>query len=417
MTKRIRHLLLTSSLLLLTSSLSAAVDQRWTCETSRVEPVYFTAYHGETLKLDAKLLSNGRPVTNVTVASFLWQTNGMGSAWWQTNATVQAGHVLATFTPAMDPGASSITFFFQVTDLDGSNYRPAGKLYLVKALGDNPTFPDIPPPGGTIDFASLTLVNAPWATLDAVQSAVSTGVNQSLNAVANESNRAERTYAKLSDIPTVPSIAGLATTGEVNAARSAAISAAASSAASLYQPLSAMTDYARLSDIPTVPSIAGLATTGDVQAARSAAISAAASSAASLYQPLSAMTDYPQRHEVPTVTLSNNVITVNGQSALLSGYTVKSDASPLPPYLHELSFDDTYPDDAAWYYERAGGVGHCSVRRVGNLLERNYDWTFDDSAEFVVRVSGNAGRVASIGVASVGTNLSEGVVTSGAWSR
>ena len=359
-------LALTSSLLALPSSLSAAVDQRWTCETSRVEPVYFNAYHGETLKLDAKLLSNGRPVTNVTTASFLWQTNGMGSAWWQTNATIVAGHVKATFTPAMDPGASAVTFFFQVTDQDGSNYRPAGKLYLVKALGDNPVFPDIPPPGGTIDFSLLTLVNAPWTTLEAAQSAVSTGVNEALNAVANESNRAERTYAKLSDIPSVPSISGLATTGEVAAAKAeaqaaaeataaatyqplagmaeyaklsdipsvpsiaglattgevaaaaaAAQAAAESTAAATYQPLAGMADYAKLSDIPQVPSIAGLATTGEVAAAQAEAQAAAESTAAATYQPLAAMIDYAQKHEVPEVELSGRTLTVNGSSVII----------------------------------------------------------------------------------------------------
>ena len=92
-------------------------------------------------------------------------------------------------------------------------------------------------------------------------------------------------------------------------------------------------------------------------------------------------------------------------------------ARPLPPYLHELSFDDTYPDDAAWAYDRTGALGRCSAKRDGVTLYRNYDWTFDSTAEFVVRVSGSADRFASIGVANCGTNLSEGVVTSGEWSR
>ena len=92
-------------------------------------------------------------------------------------------------------------------------------------------------------------------------------------------------------------------------------------------------------------------------------------------------------------------------------------ARPLPPYLHELSFDDTYPDDAAWAYERSGSLGRCSAKREGCVLSRNYDWTLDSTAEFVVRVSGSADRFASIGVANCGTNLSEDVVSSGKWSR
>ena len=92
-------------------------------------------------------------------------------------------------------------------------------------------------------------------------------------------------------------------------------------------------------------------------------------------------------------------------------------ARPLPPYLHAIDIDDTYPDDAAWAYERSGSLGRCSAKRDGGALYRNYDWSFDSTAEFVVRVNGDANRFASIGVANCGTNLSEDVVTSGKWSR
>ena len=92
-------------------------------------------------------------------------------------------------------------------------------------------------------------------------------------------------------------------------------------------------------------------------------------------------------------------------------------ARPLPKYLHALDSDDTYPDDAAWYYAQADYSGGCSARRSGGLLERNYDWEFDDAAEFIIRVSATEGRYASIGVANVGTNLTENYVTSGKWSR
>ena len=98
--------------------------------------------------------------------------------------------------------------------------------------------------------------------------------------------------------------------------------------------------------------------------------------------------------------------------------TVAGAARPLPPYLHELDFCDSYTNEAAEYYETAPVPGgNCSARRIGELVERNYDWTFDRAAEFVVRMSTGPDRFASVGVASCGTNLSEEVVTSGKPSR
>ena len=94
-------------------------------------------------------------------------------------------------------------------------------------------------------------------------------------------------------------------------------------------------------------------------------------------------------------------------------------ARPLPKYLHALYFDDVYTNDAAWYYQQHVPAGSCSARRAGGLLERNYDWNLDESAVFVVRMSASEkdGRFASIGMAGVGTNLTEEIVTSGKWSR
>ena len=92
-------------------------------------------------------------------------------------------------------------------------------------------------------------------------------------------------------------------------------------------------------------------------------------------------------------------------------------ARPLPRYLHYLEFDDTYPEDAAWYYAQPQDYGGCSAVRDGGFLSRNYDWRFDDAAEFVVRVSAGLGRFSSIGVANCGTNLTETFVTSGKPSR
>ena len=90
----------------------------------------------------------------------------------------------------------------------------------------------------------------------------------------------------------------------------------------------------------------------------------------------------------------------------------------LPKYLHEISFDDPYKDDAEAWYARlgSGAFGACSAVRRGGRLFRNYDWTFGFAAEFVVRMSAAAGRHASVGVASLGDDLTEDEAASGVYT-
>ncbi len=90
------------------------------------------------------------------------------------------------------------------------------------------------------------------------------------------------------------------------------------------------------------------------------------------------------------------------------------EARPLPRYLHALPFFDAYPAEAEAYYATLAEVGGgCSAVRDGNTLARNFDFPFDDRAEFVITMQPGAGRFASVGVANVGTNLTEAMVNSG----
>ena len=91
-------------------------------------------------------------------------------------------------------------------------------------------------------------------------------------------------------------------------------------------------------------------------------------------------------------------------------------ARPLPKYLHLYDANDSYPAEAAEYYrQRGSGVpaASCSAVRDGGFLYRNFDYPFDDRAEFVVKMSAGPNSFASVGVAQVGTNLTEQMVTSG----
>ena len=150
---------------------SAGVPVKWTAETSRVHPEIIEAWRGDTLDLSCTL---SQPVAlGAATASFLWQTNGMGNAWWQTNATVTAGGVItATWAPTMNPGAGEVAFFMPVVCGDGSSYRAAGRIRFRPSPGAGSQTVDLPAPGATLDFGAYTLVNAPWATLESVNSAI-----------------------------------------------------------------------------------------------------------------------------------------------------------------------------------------------------------------------------------------------------
>lgn len=96
---------------------------------------------------------------------------------------------------------------------------------------------------------------------------------------------------------------------------------------------------------------------------------------------------------------------------------VQGAARPLPRYLHALTFDSSYANDAAWYYDMADVGGACSVVRAENTFSRNFDFPYDERSEFVVRMTAGPDRFASVGVSNAGTNLTEDAVASGKWSR
>ena len=137
----------------------AAVPVRWTVETSRPAVPVFDARHGETLDLRAAFTAGGEPLPIAPNAALCWQTNGMGDAWWTAPATVASNAVSATFTPEMDPGADTVSAFLGVP---GDNWRAEFRLRLRRSPGAVPNALPVPP--RTIDFATVEVANAPWAT-------------------------------------------------------------------------------------------------------------------------------------------------------------------------------------------------------------------------------------------------------------
>ena len=238
----------------------AGVPLEWSVDVTRVEPVRLDAYHGETLDLSATLLQGRRPIgVPAGSASFLWQTNGMGAAWWQTNATVSAdGVVRGTFGPAMDTGADAVRFFFSVVSGSGANYRASGTIALRPSPGASPTTADLAPQTA-INFADYQLVNAPWITsADAAESvraatnALATALQASDNALSSAIADASRTATNYADSVAAAGNSALVAATNALAAEGAQLVSTAAQAASNY------TDAAVASI--ELPSLSGYAT-------------------------------------------------------------------------------------------------------------------------------------------------------------
>lgn len=73
----------------------------------------------------------------------------------------------------------------------------------------------------------------------------------------------------------------------------------------------------------------------------------------------------------------------------------------LQPYLYSIEYSELDYEAARKYFAThfVPVSGACTALRKGNLLGRNYDWTFDKQVEFLVRTKAHNGRLATIGVA------------------
>ena len=135
--------ILTAAFAAFRASPLAAIPVSWTADTYRVKPLAYTCYHGETLELAAEMTSYGNALDlSGKSATLYWQTNGMSSAWWTTNAAISVGSTGATnllsaiFSGAFDPGSDSVTGFLAV---DGENYRASFSLSYRASPGFTPS--------------------------------------------------------------------------------------------------------------------------------------------------------------------------------------------------------------------------------------------------------------------------------------
>lgn len=90
------------------------------------------------------------------------------------------------------------------------------------------------------------------------------------------------------------------------------------------------------------------------------------------------------------------------------------DRPGLPNHLHVMDFRSSFWDDAKAYYEKfSPAPAGCSAVRCGGIFARNYDCKKDNAATFVVRRHHTADAYASVGIATLGMDLSERFVRSG----
>ena len=207
--------------------LIAAVPLKWTVETTKVQPAQFEVVHGESIALEATLQSGGKPLdlTGQT-AHLYWQTNGMAEAWWVGSATVTSNRLSAVFLPEMNPGAASVTGFIGVP---GEIYRAAFQLRFRHGPGAIPN--EIEPPVRTLDFARVTVTNAPWATPGDVadeataranaDAALSSRISELTGGAVTESD-VERIASGIADekvaayVPTTRKVNGQPLTSDIN---------------------------------------------------------------------------------------------------------------------------------------------------------------------------------------------------------
>lgn len=170
--------------LLLPICASAAVPFDWVADVDRPAPVPVPVLRGETVDLRAALVRRGRPFDPAAdSATIYWQTNGMGDAWWSAPASVSSNVLSATFTPAMDPGATLVSAFIGTTGEDGRSYRAWATLRILHAPGAVPN--ELPLPARAIDFATVAVTNAPWALPADIRAAYEDATNYTDAAVAD----------------------------------------------------------------------------------------------------------------------------------------------------------------------------------------------------------------------------------------
>ena len=94
---------------------------------------------------------------------------------------------------------------------------------------------------------------------------------------------------------------------------------------------------------------------------------------------------------------------------------IYSEPKKIADYLYEISYSD-YREDTEELTHNALEAFGCSSVRNGNFYGRNFDYIFNDTPEFIIKVAAKEGRHASLGVATH-YGLREAEIEKGAYDK
>lgn len=152
----------TASLCLAAALYARAISFEWSADIDRPGPAVFVLAEGETAELACRLVRRGRDFDPAaTSATLYYQTNGMGRSWWTAPAAVSGPLLRATLQPAIAPAAPVVHAMIGASGPSGLVYRAAVDLRYLPSPGAVPNA--LPMPVPSIDFATVSITNAPWA--------------------------------------------------------------------------------------------------------------------------------------------------------------------------------------------------------------------------------------------------------------
>ena len=176
-----------------------AIPISWEVRPGNPTPASFDRYHGETIDFSCILIgfgSDNQTVFGQNDDIRLWfQTNGMGHSWWSAPANVSSNVITATWSPSLDPGADRVLLFFGAP----SNVYASAILRLRHSPGYAPGV--LPLPTQSLDFADVTVFNAPWpAEIAAAVAPVAAAVANAAIAATNYTNASTQDLARVGSV-------------------------------------------------------------------------------------------------------------------------------------------------------------------------------------------------------------------------
>jgi len=158
-------LILHFSLYTFHSAIAASRPFAWTAETSRPERMRFEAYHGDAMSFEVAFNALGKPLNIESAgyaATMYWQTNGMETAFWELPCSISGSVARTSFPSSLDPGAKQLHFMLAVSSESNLVYAAEAYVKMLSSPGFAPNAIEMPI--RMIDFATIAVTNAPWAT-------------------------------------------------------------------------------------------------------------------------------------------------------------------------------------------------------------------------------------------------------------